>query len=236
MKTERMEVSFRTASEKDKDQWNNMVLSSKLGQIWDLWGLGEMIALDRGWMLKRFVCEYDGELIGIFPLMIVSSSKLFLIYKHLKKLIAREPLNHLIKAHKAVSLPIGCYGGPIVREDPNVPSCLNHFITYVDECLDNEIIYEKEVLVSPVAGQTMIRSFIKAGYRQNVLDCYVLDLSLPIDRIWSRIDRKCRNEVRQGEKRGVKISEVSDIQGIKDCYRLYLLTLKRQKKETAYFL
>jgi hypothetical protein len=59
-----------------------------------------------------------------------------------------------------------------------------------------------------------------------------MELSNSIEEIWRNIDRKCRNEVTQGKKRGAEIIEVCDKIGINECFNLYLLTLERQEKKS----
>jgi len=229
-----MQFSFREAEKKDNEEWNKLALKSKLGQPWHLWEVGDLIASDRGWKMRRFVCECDGQLIGIFPFLITPLSRLALIYRYLKKPYQPVTLfNQLLAPFHANSHPMGSYGGPVISQSYEIhEDILKGFIQYIEQVFTKEKILSREILLSPITSndKTIVQSFIANGYKYKTIDYYVLNLSNPLDQIWRELDKKCRNEIGQGEKRGAEILEVFDKDGVEECYQLYLLTMQRQGK------
>jgi len=179
--------------------------------------------------MRRFVCECDGQLIGIFPFFDYPLSRLALIYRYVKKPYQPVTLfNQLLVPLHASSHPAGAYGGPVISQ--SYEHVLKGFIQYIEQVFIKEKILSREILLSPITDETVVQSFIENGYKYKTIDYCVLNLSNPLDQIWRQLDKKCRNEIGQGEKRGAEILEVFDKDGVEECYQLYLLTMKRQGK------
>lgn len=140
----------------------------------------------------------------------------------------------LLAPFQASSHPTGSYGGPVISQSHEIhEDVLKSFVLHIEQAFDKEKVLSREILLSPITSndKTIVQSFSQNGYKYKTIDYYVLNLSNPLDHIWRKLDKKCRNEIRQGEKRGAEILEVFDKDGVEECYNLYLLTLQRQKKK-----
>ena len=65
---------------------------------------------------------------------------------------------------------------------------------------------------------------------------YIIDLTKGRDHIYSRMKQSCRNQVRQGIRNNLVVTEAEDIEHWKKYYEIYRDTLKRWGSKTLYVL
>jgi glycosyltransferase involved in cell wall biosynthesis len=127
----------------------------------------------------------DGELVGLFPIMLLQRS----LFR-----LAGSPL--------AFSGLFSPYLGPATRDDLVVPA-IEAFAAWTKQ---ERIDYAEMALDRELDPQTWSRLKYELAKRQSVW------MSIPSDKdaLWRGLEKRCRGAVRKAESSGVRVQEISD--------------------------
>jgi len=120
-----------------------------------------------------------------------------------------------ITGNRLVSIPFSDYGGPLVLDGKvSCDDLLNALGSYRKGCN----CFEVRCDLSPQLGFVF----------HNHYKCHVLELNSDPDRVLEKIDRRTtRYSIRKAKKSGIEIRPVNTLEGMKQFFRLNIMTRKK---------
>jgi FemAB-related protein (PEP-CTERM system-associated) len=201
-----MSIKFDRASKEEKYQWDSFVKTHPKGTPYHLWEYGEAFSETYGYKRYYLVSRIKGNIVGIFPLILIRS-RLF--------------------RDKLISLPFCEHGGPLINSD--LKNTAVEFIakTFLDDALSlgtNLGVDYLELRNPSLTNDYLCRDFSKQVSRYVT---FKLNLLSGENQLWRFLDKKTRNSIRKSEKSNITISEILDEAMLKKYFSLYLKIEKK---------
>jgi len=124
----------------------------------------------------------------------------------------RALFDRLVFTHQTISLNGEC-------SQPDEYEFLNQVVADVRD-MDIDFIYQPQA--------TAVFSVIPQGADYAQFGTYIVNLKVPVEKLWANLHGKHRNVIKKAQEAGVEISEGP--QNIAICYELIHSTMKRNKK------
>jgi len=203
-----MRIKVKIASADLSRQWNQLVKWSRNSSVFHLWEWGDVLCLTHGFTRYYLVAFLNGEVAGVFPLILVRS---------------------YIFGNKLVSTPFCEYGGPIVNEKFRTKT---ERILVIKKLLKRALRLAEEFCVDYIdlrSPTPMVEALLfDMGFKRfRTYVTFQIDLRRPVDIIWKNLNKKTRNAIRKAVKKGVSVRKVDAVNFTRYFYSLYLKNMKR---------
>jgi len=181
----------------NRDAWDSFVDQSSSGLPFHKWEFLRIIGRHTGYRLITCGIFRDDELICIFPIF---HKKI----RGLSALFSPPPLQGVVP-----------YLGPVM-----LPAYDRMHLTEREGCMRTVADGIRQITadIAPnyisftfTPGLPDARHFILDNYRTNVHYSYMIDLSLPLDEIWSNFNTKLRGKIRKAEGEGFSLVQADDV-------------------------
>jgi FemAB-related protein (PEP-CTERM system-associated) len=161
-----------------------------------LWNWRGIISDNFGYSPFYLVAEEDGKLEGVLPLFLVRS---------------------LLFGKSFISIPIAVYGGPISNNERAEAALLKT----AEMLASNEKANYLEIRGNPYrSNKSLTRENGRLPYiEKNLYFTFLIEIDRDLDVNMSRIPRKQRRMIRQGQKNGLQA--IVDNARLRDCYDVY---------------
>jgi len=163
-------------------RWNGFVDAHPEGTFFHLWGWRDVLTRSFGYEPYYLCAEEEGKLQGILPLFLVRS---------------------LLFGKSLVTIPLGVYGGPVATTGVAEMALLQ----MADEIAKKHRARYLEIRGNPYRSRESLASSAIDSHRYKEKDLYVTfiaEIDSSPDVNMSRIPRKQRRMIRQGQKNGLK--------------------------------
>lgn len=177
-------------------RWDAFVLRHPAGSFFHLWKWREILVAAFGYQSFYLWVENEASIQGVLPLFLVKS---------------------LLFGRSLVAIPVGVYGGVVADNDAAEQLLIENAL---ETALKHRANY-LELRGNPYANKPMLKTGLGAGSPQT-RDLYVTFMGEidPVDDVnLTRIPRKQRRMVRQGEKHGLK--STIDNSRLREFYQVY---------------
>jgi CelD/BcsL family acetyltransferase involved in cellulose biosynthesis len=194
-----MMMEIRTLSNEELREWNSLVEQFPNATLFHT--MEWLTFLEKTYHLKKLPLGLyrDGRMVGLFP-MLMTRKGLFRILG--------SPLT-------GWGTP---YMGPLIEA-----GLLNEAMHAFDDFIKGLKIHYVEVRF-PQADLTLPST---SGFHSEPVYTYILDLDGGEDKVWGRLDGKCRNMVRKAIKNDVKIVEPEDRSWVEDFFPMLLRSFSK---------
>jgi len=183
-------------------RWDEYVMAHPAGTFFHQWKWREIISSSFGYEPLYLCAEEEGEIQGILPLFFARS---------------------LIFGRSLVAIPLAVYGGVLSTTAFAEDALLQKAIALGKECRAKYL----ELRGNPYSRDESLREAANIGVSTKQKDLYVTFMGEidPIDDVnLSRIPRKQRRMVRQGEKHGLRF--VLDKSRMREFYQIYAASVR----------
>jgi FemAB-related protein (PEP-CTERM system-associated) len=177
--------------------WDEFVHTHPEGTFFHLWGWRDVLTGSFGYEPYYLCAEEGGQIHGILPLFLVRS---------------------LLFGRSVVTIPLGVYGGPVATTDSAEAALLQ----MANDITQKHRARYLEIRGNPYRSQRSLASMAADSSRYKEKDLYVtfiaeIDPSSEVN--MSRIPRKQRRMIRQGQKHGLQA--VIDNSRLREWYDVY---------------
>lgn len=196
-------ITLKMLDDGMKDLWNGIVEESPRGTIFHTFEWMDLLGEEFGVKKIPLGIFEDEDLIGVFPAF----------------LQRKGPFKILVSPVHESATP---YGGPLVQET-KLYDVLQAFDTY-SRCADYY-----DITFSP---EYTLNGEIRNNFEFNDRNTYILNLDRPVDVIWQKLNKKCRNAVRKAEKHDVSIIEGNSKKDLDDFWKMTDVTFQKWGTES----
>ena len=178
-------------------RWDEFVHTHPEGTFFHLWAWRDLLTRSFGYEPYYLSAQEEGEIHGVLPLFLVRS---------------------LLFGKSVVAIPLGVYGGPVVKTEIAEVSLLQ----MAKEIAKAHNARYLEIRGNPYRSQRSLASMATDSNRYKEKDLYVTfiaEIDPSSDVNMSRIPRKQRRMIRQGQKHGLQA--VMDNSRLREWYDVY---------------
>jgi len=199
-------MDFKSLSYQEKERWNNFVLSSPFGHIFQTYEWGEVMK-ELGWEPLRFLVEENGKILTAGQILVRRKFGFSLLYIPRGPIFSdRESFEFFVGNLKKImrrKRAIFCKINPAIRKSDEIEKW------YVE------------------AG------FRKSNIRDMHICTYQINLKQNLETIWKRFRGNVRTAIRKAEKSGVYVKCAHNEKDLRDFYTVYH-TLQEKGKITIH--
>ena len=189
-------MECRSVQEQD-DRWDEYILSRPGGTFFHLWAWREIIHRSFGYAPFYLCAEEEGEVQGVLPLFLVRS---------------------MLFGRSLIALPLAVYGGVVANSEPATQVLLEKARELAEEHRARYLEIRGNPYV-PYQGSPYVNGDCSGWSRKDIYVTFINEIGPSVDVNFSRIPRKQRRMIRQGQKHGLR--SVFDNARLSEFYRVY---------------
>ena len=177
--------------------WDEFVQNHPEGTFFHLWGWREVLTRSFGYEPFYLFVKEGENIQGVMPLFLVRS---------------------LLFGKSFVTIPLGVYGGPIARSEAAEIALLE----MAKQLAKRHRARYLEIRGNPYRSKTQLTvadANHNSFWERNLYFTFIAEIDHSLDVNMSRIPRKQRRMIRQGQKHG--LTAVVDNSRLRDCYNVY---------------
>lgn len=191
-------MKIRLATLDDKEAWNEVAYNSPYSSYAHTWEWKTIIENGLGLESIALIAENNGKINGIYSGFLKKSAT----------------TNFMVKGRPILYSPLTVtwdYGGPCATSKKIAEKLLL--------AMHNEAKKVKAVSIrlSPMPNFDSSNLLSQNGYRTAKRETSFIDLNKSEDELWKDLNKKTRNQVRQSEKKGLKVREIKVVESFYKC-------------------
>ena len=199
-------IDVRLATEDDQEGWNRVAESSPQTTFFHLWEWQELMRTSMSYETLRLIAEIDGEILGIFPGIILPASRDKRLDKDTGDNIGFK--EKMFQKYNILWSPpdtiAWAYGGPAIIPDQPV-SILDDLYSGMARLVKKR----KDIIdwkISPIDNSVYFNHFKPTEYIVKSRPSLIIELAKSEEQLWKEMDKDShRNAVNQAKKKGVEI-------------------------------
>jgi len=179
----------------DKTKWSNFVLSHVNGNIYQTPEMYMACKNSRLFIPLVISVKKGNEIIGVL---------LTNIKKQFSGVLGRFTLRSIV------------LGGPILCDNDSI--ILDVILKHYNKLIGNKVIYSQFTNLFTINGLKDV--FVENGYAYEDRLNIIVNLNKSEDDIWSDINKKAKNRIRAGIRKGTKIAVENNLTTLEQCYKI----------------
>lgn len=183
-------------------RWDEFVLSQPEGTFFHLWRWREILQRSFGYKPFYLSAEEEGQIHGVLPLFLVNS---------------------LIFGRSIVAVPLGVYGGVVARSEQAVAILLHQAMEMARRGKARYLEFRGNPYSEMPLGNSMIGESLSFK-QKNLYVTFIGAIDPEEETNLSRIPRKQRRMIRQGQKHG--LNSVIDNRRLREFYEVYAASVR----------
>lgn len=206
----------------DRDLWDDFIDKSPYGLLFHKWDFLKTVEKHSGFRLLPYGIYKGDELICVFPAFFGKNKGLKFVYSPAQ--LARFYVPYL-----------GFVMSPVYPSLKQRRS--ESYLNFVAEEINKELagLTPNYISISMMPGFMDMRPFKWDGYDLDVHYTYVLDISRPIEEVWSALDKDCKQAIRKYQKYDLSIKKIDTLKDDEDIDLFYNMMKSVLSKEGLHF-